>query len=486
MVAMSASADIVELADALVYTQTGQHLNDLQRFILRESWQETKKNYDQMAQELGYSESYIKQSVAPQLWKMLSQGLGEKVTKTTVRSVLERHLVAQNKPNLEICCNHDKLWIDSSQFDDVEEANFSPQPQSLSSTQTSFIPTDLELPDGSVPLNSPFYIERIPDETQCYQELLKPGTLIRIKGPRQIGKTSLVNRLLSQAIENDYQTVVVDFQQVEETVISDLNRMLRWLCANLTRQLKLKSMLNDYWDEDLGSKMSCALYIREYILAEINEPIVLVLEELSLLFQQVNIAQEFLTLLRSWHEQAKVDPIWQQLRLVLVQSTEVYVPLNINQSPFNVGLGVDLEPLSREQVQDLTRRHGLQLEANQITQLMQLVGGHPYLVRLTLYHLAGQNFTFEEIIQTAATETGIYANHLHRHLWTLQHNPGLATAFNQVLSTTEPIEVEQVQGFKLHSMGLVSLEGNQVKLSCDLYRYYFRDRIIKCQDTESQ
>ncbi|MEQ8964001.1 MAG: AAA-like domain-containing protein [Coleofasciculus sp. C2-GNP5-27] len=483
---MSARADIVELADALVYSKTGQHLNDLQRFILRESWQETKKNYDQMAHELGYSESYIKQSVAPQLWKMLSQGLDEKVTKSSVRSVLERRLMAQEKLTLKTVFNDNELGIKSANVERSDQAKSSPTPLIQPSGQTILPAVDLELPDGSVPLNSPFYIERVPDEAQCYQELLKPGTLIRIKGPRQIGKTSLVNRLLNRGIANNYKTVVLDFQQVEETVISDLNKMLRWLCASLTRQLKLKSRLNDYWDEDLGSKMSCALYIREYILAEIDDPIVLVLEELSLIFQQVNIVQEFLTLLRSWHEQAKVDPIWQQLRLVLIQSTEVYVPLDINQSPFNVGLGVDLEPLSREQVQDLTQRHGLRLEAEQITQLMQLVGGHPYLVRLTLYYLAKQDLTFKEILQTAATETGIYSNHLHRHLWTLQHNPELATAFNQVLSTTEPIEVEQVQGFKLHSMGLVTLEGNQVRLSCDLYRYYFRDRIIKCQDAGSE
>lgn len=483
---MSASADIVELADALVYSKTGQHLNDLQRFILRESWQETKKNYDQMAHELGYSESYIKQSVAPQLWRMLSQGLEEKVTKTSVRSVLERRLMAPNKLTLKAVFNDNELGIKSANAERSDQAKSSPTPLIQPSGQTILPTVDLELPDGSVPLNSPFYIERVPYEAQCYRELLKPGTLIRIKGPRQIGKTSLVHRLLSRGIANNYKTVVLDFQQVEETVISDLNKMLRWLCASLTRQLKLESRLNDYWDEDLGSKMSCALYIREYILAEIDQPIVLVLEELSLIFQQVNIVQEFLTLLRSWHEQAKVDPIWQRLRLVLIQSTEVYVPLNINQSPFNVGLGVDLEPLSREQVQDLTWRHGLSLEAEQITQMMQLVGGHPYLIRLTLYHLARQDFTFEQILKTAATETGIYANHLHRHLWTLQHNPELATAFNQVLSTTEPIEVEQVQGFKLHSMGLVTLEGNQVRLSCDLYRYYFRDRIIKCQDADSE
>ncbi|NEP14451.1 MAG: hypothetical protein F6K14_30505, partial [Symploca sp. SIO2C1] len=88
---------VLEFTDQLVHTKTGKHLNDLQRVILRESWQEAKKTYDQVAQEYGYSASYIKQAVAPQLWRLLSQGFGEKVTKTNIRSVLERRIASQSK-----------------------------------------------------------------------------------------------------------------------------------------------------------------------------------------------------------------------------------------------------------------------------------------------------------------------------------------------------------------------------------------------------
>ncbi|NEN92774.1 MAG: hypothetical protein F6K48_29315, partial [Okeania sp. SIO3H1] len=52
--------------------------------------------------------------------------------------------------------------------------------------------------------------------------------------------------------------------------------------------------------------------------------------------------------------------------------------------------------------------------------------------------------------------------------------PELKTAFEQVLRTVAPVELEQVLAFKLKSMGLVvQLEGNLVLPSCDLYRRYF-------------
>lgn len=110
---------------------------------------------------------------------------------------------------------------------------------------------------------------------------------------------------------------------------------------------------------------------------------------------------------------------------------------------------------------------------------MQLIGGHPYLVRLTLYHLARQEVTIEELITTAATDTGIYSDHLHRHLRNLQQRPELKIAFSRVLSTTKSVELDQVQAFKLKRMGLINLQGNRVTISCDLYRQYFGDRMAQ-------
>lgn len=46
-------------------------------------------------------------------------------------------------------------------------------------------PKFLEEPEGQVPLNSLWYIERPPIENNCYEALMKPSALIRIKAPRQ-------------------------------------------------------------------------------------------------------------------------------------------------------------------------------------------------------------------------------------------------------------------------------------------------------------
>ncbi len=82
-----------------------------------------------------------------------------------------------------------------------------------------------------------------------------------------------MHRILAHAKQQDYHTGLIHFQQIEAKVLEDLDYLLRWFCALLTRQLKLKSKLDNYWDEMLGSKMSCTCYIQEQILEQIDPPL---------------------------------------------------------------------------------------------------------------------------------------------------------------------------------------------------------------------
>ncbi|MEQ8758071.1 MAG: AAA-like domain-containing protein [Coleofasciculus sp. G1-WW12-02] len=339
------------------------------------------------------------------------------------------------------------------------------------------LPTAMpELPEGQVDLASVFYVERPPIETRTCNTIIQPGSLIRIKATRQMGKTSLMARILYHASQQRYRTVALSFQLAEGKVFADIDKFLRWFCASVGRRLRLPNQVNEYWDDIFGSKDNCTAYFEEYLLETIDSPLVLGLDEVDCIFQYPEIAADFFGLLRAWHEDAKNRDIWKKLRLVVVHSTEVYVPMDINQSPFNVGLSVELPELTPQQVFDLAKLHGLDWQFNQVEQLMAMVAGHPYLVRLALYHIAQQDIGLEELLGTAPTESGLYSDHLRRHLWNLQQHPELAAAMQQVVMANTPVRLESAAAFKLHSMGLVDLHGNDVTPRCNLYRQYFLDR----------
>ncbi len=436
--------EIVELIDALVSIRTGNTLSYIHKTILAESLQDTKKTYDQIAQENGYSPSYLKNGAAPKLWHLLSEVLGEKVNKINCRFLLEKKLF-------------NSQGIDENKVKELSEV------------------LRIESPEGQVPLASKFYIERSPIEATCYQEIQKPQSLILIKAPRQMGKTSLMVRMLALARSQGFKTVQISLNQAESKVFTSTEKFLRWLCANTARQLELDPQLDEYWDEDMGALVSCTLYFQGYLLSQIQSPIILAIDEVNQLCDSPSLTRDIFALLRSWHEETRDLSEWQKLRLLLLNSTEIYRPLDLNKSPFNISYySVELLPFNREQVMDLAQRHGLNLSLVLLEELINLTGGFPYLLRLAFYHSIRYEINLTTILETATHETGIYKHHLHQQAWYLQQHPDLAIAYQEIMTTSKPVQLNPVQVFQLKSMGFIYLEGDQVTVSCGLYRQYFK------------
>jgi diguanylate cyclase (GGDEF)-like protein len=336
------------------------------------------------------------------------------------------------------------------------------------------INTLIEYPHGPVALNSSLYIRRPPLERQGCQEISQPGAVIRIRAPKKMGKSSLMLRIVNEAEKLGYHIATIDFQRFDSSFLKNLDRFLRSFCLQVTKQLKLEPDLDEYWDENIGSKVSCSLYFRWHILENIDRPLVLVLNEVNELFEYSQLTQDFLPLLRSWYEEGKQIETWQKIRLIIVYSTDVYVPLKITQSPFNIGLPLTLSEFTVEQVEQLAHLHNLAWKREQTEQLMAMVGGHPLLVRLAFYHLSvSEDETLENLLKSATSDRGIYQEHLQRIYQTLEQAPDLKIAFKEFLNNHTTLGLQSISAYKLESLGLVKLNGNQLQVRYELYRRYF-------------
>jgi hypothetical protein len=325
------------------------------------------------------------------------------------------------------------------------------------------------------------YITRPPIESECLQELTRPGALLRIKAPEKMGKTALLKLLLQQAEQGQYRTVYLNLQAAESSMFSSLDKFLRWFCANISRELALKPQLDDYWDEELfGSLVSCKTYFQSCLLEASEQPLVLGLDNLDRLFDYPVIAEDFLPMLRYWHEESNNLPVWQNLRLILANSTEAYLKLEANQSPFNVGKQVKLPGFNLAQVMELVSRldfdpTNVETLQPQLAALTALVGGHPYLIRLALNQVG--SLDVQQLLAEAPTQGGIYSAHLRRHWSHLQANADLAAAMKQVISQAQPVQLEPMAAYRLESMGLITLLGDLAQASCPLYQRYFADHL---------
>ena len=333
---------------------------------------------------------------------------------------------------------------------------------------------EMEEPEGQVPLSSGFYIERPPIEKDCYAAIENAYALIRIKSPRQMGKTSLLSRILDHAENISQRTAVLSFQEADSEIFSSLESLLQWFCAATADQLGLDENLDLYWKGVLGAKSKASNYFQKYLLKE--GALTLGLDEVDEVFKHSTIAGDFFGLLRAWHEKSKNNLIWKNLRLVITHSKEVYIPLHLNQSPFNVGLPIELPEFNREQTIKLMQLHGLALSEQQLNTFIQMVDGHPYLVRLGLYQIAKKRLTLDYFLQLAPTEEGLYRNHLRRHLLNIQ-DAGLETVTSEVMQAQAPLLIDSSDAFKLKSLGIVRHQGNKVEALCDLYRLYFQNRL---------
>ena len=81
----------VEEALFILDTVLQKILNNVQELVFRQAWE--GKTYPEMAESSGYNAHYIK-DVGYKLWKLLSNALEEKVTKSNFRSVLRRRYFA--------------------------------------------------------------------------------------------------------------------------------------------------------------------------------------------------------------------------------------------------------------------------------------------------------------------------------------------------------------------------------------------------------
>jgi hypothetical protein len=175
-----------------------------------------------------------------------------------------------DKQTLKHCFQAFNLTLENS---DYERPNL-PETNTIS---PQLLP---ELPEGQVPLDSPFYINRNNLEQTCYQESLRGGSLIQINAPRKMGKTSLMTRIINYAQQQQYHTLYFSFRLAESSIFQDLNHWLRWLCVSISRQLDLANHLPEDWDEFSGAKINCKIYLEKHILSHLDHPLVLAFDDL--------------------------------------------------------------------------------------------------------------------------------------------------------------------------------------------------------------
>ncbi len=333
----------------------------------------------------------------------------------------------------------------------------------------------LEAPAGAMRPESPFYVERAADG-QLRHQLTGHGTTTTIQAGRQTGKTSLLIHAIHASQHEQRKVIYLDFQLVDKPSLDDLAGFLRFLSEAVAEQVDLEwDVVDGYWQAARNPAQTFNRFLLREVLGRFDHQILLAMDEADLLLD-AGYRKHFFALLRAWDSRRAFDADWRKLNLVLVISTHPYLLIDdVNLSPFNVGLNIQLKDFTADQVSDLNQRHRNPLKPDEIPALMALVGGHPYLVRQAYYTLASEGLSLPDLSAGASSLEGPFAKHLLFYQHSLKKNPTLMAAFQQVLREQKLPDEALLE--RLSAVGLIKQERGTWKARCGLYEEFFRRQI---------
>ena len=337
---------------------------------------------------------------------------------------------------------------------------------------------EIVLETGTMKLDSPFYVVRAED-ARVLRSAVGTGTTTIINGARQVGKSSLLQRVIAEAKRRSFEVFYLDFTVLDDDQLKDLRTLFRVLARRMISQLHLAAKVDDFWSDDDGPKFSIGEFIRGAVLAQSGRRIVLFFDEVDRVFAHPEYRDDFFSTIRLWHNQRATDPDpWDRLNIVLVHSKEPMLSIqDINQSPFNVGQHIALREFDLAQVSELNGRYGSALKNDaEISQLDSLVGGHPYLVREGLYWLATNRQSIAELERRASENGGPFADHLQRYVFMLAKDPPLKAAFKNILNRGGCDEEGHFQRLVAANL-VVGDDRHSARPRCRLYKAYFPSRL---------
>ncbi|MEG4856292.1 NB-ARC domain-containing protein [Microcoleus sp. K1-B6] len=194
--------EVLNLADRIVFEKTGKHLDDLQAAVLRGTLQ--RETYKHIAKDFDCSESSVRK-VGAELWEILSEELGEDVSKSNLSSAIERlqvFLFSKHFGQDSVQIGFVNFCGETLHSPDIPNSD-PPNQETANAKPTKTLHQDLsEMPElGN-------FFSRTPElQTLTTWILQQNCRLITLTGISGIGKTSLAVQLVQQ-IKHEFEYAV--------------------------------------------------------------------------------------------------------------------------------------------------------------------------------------------------------------------------------------------------------------------------------------
>lgn len=333
--------EALQLANELVFAQTGKHLDDLQEEVIKGLWQ--GQTYKTIAEESNRSESRVK-DIGHKLLHILSEQLGEDVKKSNFRSTIER-LKVISSPSSQVGINHNFNFCSQSFHNNTKE---------LLSDKLSNTPTVFH--DLTIAPKITYFYDRTPELNTLSHWLIEQNTrLISVLGLSGMGKTTLVKQFVDLNLQH---FDIIIWKNIK--LSPSLDHILTEILTNINTDLvladnKLTQILNLFRDK------KCLI----------------ILDDVQELFIKEKLAGQYKSEYRDYQPfLTMITEIEHKSSLILISQEKCQEMISLDEELYPVQC-LELEGLDSI---DILKNYGLQ-DQESWAKLIQLYEGNPVYLK---------------------------------------------------------------------------------------------------------
>ncbi|MGB8691341.1 MAG: NB-ARC domain-containing protein [Microcoleus sp.] len=403
--------EALKLADTAVFAKTNRHLKDIEVIILRGSWE--GHEYHKIAEAYGYAAEYLMQDVGPKLWNLLSEALGERVSKRNFRSALERRSHFQSEIAAQpIAPEIAEQLVNIEDFGDVSGVTSTPLCQDW----------------GEAPEVSNFFGRAAELNTLSQWVLRDRCRLVALLGMGGIGKTALTAKLGEQ-LQGKFEYLI--WRSLRHappllTILSELNSF-----ASSSPETQLPTTIGEQ--------------ISSLIKSLRDRRCLLILDDWEMILQSGDIAGYYRDGYESYGQLLRRIGEERHKSCLLVLSREKPVEVASLAGETLPVRTLQVKGLKQTEAKMLLAAIGFSASENGLDELIQIYRGHPAALKFTgttIQELFNGNIS-QFIGQSSLVIGDIFANLLNEHFQRLS-DVGKAVMYSLAIEQ-QPISLSQLK-----------------------------------------
>ncbi|RCJ30330.1 guanylate cyclase [Nostoc punctiforme NIES-2108] len=352
---------------------------------------------------------------------------------------------------------------------------------------------------GSLSMDAPTYVVRSAD--RYLYKALKRREFCYVLNPRQMGKSSLMVRMIDHLQHEGVCCVAIDMTRIGGENVTP-NQWYKGVAFELRRRFDLQGKVNlkTWWQEreDLSPVQRLSEFIEEVLLVEVgvedgtpSKQLVIFIDEIDSLLGLNFPVNDFFTLIRSCYNQRSFNPEYRRLSFALfgVAIHSDFIS-DIQITPFNIGQSIQLEGFKEHEAQPLLEGLAKKVSNPQtvLKEILAWTSGQPFLTQKLCKLIRnssspilpnGEAEWIENLVRTNVIENWESQDE-PEHLKTIRDrilkskkSVQLLEIYRQMLDQREVVAVDSPQERELLLSGLVVKQQGYLRVNNRIYESIF-------------